>query len=99
MRYPHAVGKNYENRNSNFGSKESIKAEDCECYGTAPERYSYPDSGKYYQLENYLVNIMGEEVCDLSNSRDFKVCTDELVAFDIISDTKFTKVYAEGIIS
>ena len=63
-----------------------------------PSRYVYPQLKRYCHLENNLVcNAMGGTLCEESNARDFKICINELIAFLINSDAKFTKVYREGV--
>ena len=52
----------------------------------------------YCRVENNIVfNVRGGKFCAESNSRDFTICMNELVAFYINSEAKFTKVYAEGV--
>ena len=61
-------------------------------------RYCYPPSEKYSRLENNNVfKVVGGRHCESSNARDFKISNNELIAFQINSEAKFTKVYREGI--
>ena len=61
-------------------------------------RYCYPPSEKYSRLENCnILKVVGGRQCLSSNARDFKISNNELIAFQINSEAKFTKVYREGI--
>ena len=77
-----------------------IKSErkgDSEHEGYCP-RYRYPASEKYSRLENNIVfNVVGGRHCKSSTARDFKISINELIAFQINSEAKFSKVYREGI--
>ena len=44
-----------------------------------------------------VFNVMGGKLCKQSNSREFKISMNELVAFYINSEAKFRKVYTEGV--
>ena len=60
-------------------------------------RYKYPVCKKYSRLENYEVfNVLNGRCYERSNSRDFKIAINELIAFHINNEAKFRKVYREG---
>ena len=60
-------------------------------------RYSYPPSKKYSRLENNIVfNVLDGRQCEPQLGKDFKISINELIAFLINSEAKFTKVYREG---
>ena len=61
-------------------------------------RYCYPPSEKYSRLENnHVFKVVGGRQCASSNARNFKISNNELIAFQINSEAKFTKVYRKGI--
>ena len=61
-------------------------------------RYCYPLSEKYSRLENDVVfNVLGGRNYESSISGEFKISINELIAFQINSEAKFTKVYREGV--
>ena len=87
-------------RQSNSGSEERLQSEDGgACVSEIPPlRYWYPHQDDYLRFENNVVfDVMGGQVCEQSNSREFKICMNELVAFHINSEAKFIKVYTEGV--
>ena len=62
-----------------------------------PLRYFYSHRGEYSRLENNVAfNVIGGKVCEELNAEDFKICINELIAFQINSGAKFKKVYREG---
>ena len=62
------------------------------------QRYSYPFDKKYYLFENNLIfSIVGGRNCEASKARDFKISINELIAFQMNSEAKFSKVYCEGV--
>ena len=61
-------------------------------------RYCYPPSEKYFRLENNIAfNIVGGRQCESSIARDFQISINELIALQINSEAKFTKVFRQGI--
>ena len=67
-------------------------------YGCLCPRYCYPPSEKYALLENNRVfNVVRGRECKPSFARDFKISMNEVTAFQINSEAKFTKVYREGV--
>ena len=67
-------------------------------YGCLCPRYCYPPSDKYALLENNRVfNVVRGRECKPSFARDFKISMNEVIAFQINSEAKFTKVYRKGV--
>ena len=78
-------------RHVNTKQKEDSQGEGCS------SRYAYPPSDKYSRLENNIVfNVVNGRQCEPSLARNFKISINELIAFLINSEAKFTKVYKEG---
>ena len=76
----------------NSECREDFQENDC-C-----SRYCYPSSEGYSRLENNIsFNVLGGRKCEPSLCSDFKISINELMAFLINSEAKFTKVYREGI--
>ena len=66
--------------------------------GSSCSRYCYPLSEKYSRLENEVVfNVLSGRNYESSISGEFKISINELIAFQINSEAKFTKVYREGV--
>ena len=87
-------------RKSNPRSMEGIiHDEDCTSSmneGSSP-RYGYPPCEKYYRLENNLAfNVIEGRLDESPKAKDFKICTNELIAFQINKEAKFNKVYREN---
>ena len=71
--------------------------EDCPHEGSS-RRYYYPPSENYFRLENNIgFNVVGGKQCQYSIARDFQISINELIALEINSEAKFTKVFREGI--
>ena len=77
---------------------EHIEDDDIPESERPPIRYFYPQHEKYYQLENNIVfNVRGGKFCEESNAKDFQISVNELIAFQINREAKFTKVFIEGV--
>ena len=67
-------------------------------YGCSCARYCYTPSEKSSLVENDTVtDFIGGRNCKSSVSRDFKIATSELIAFQINSEAKFARVHRDGI--
>ena len=87
-------------RENNYGCEEELQSENGKsCASEAlPLRYCYTHREDCFRLENNLVfNVMGGTLCEESDSRQFEVCINELLAFYINSEAKFTKLYTKGV--
>ena len=81
-----------------YGEDERIDDDDISESERPPIRYGFPHREKYYRLGNNLVlNVRGEKLCEESNARDFEISINELIAFQINREAKFSKVYIEGV--
>ena len=79
-------------RNSNSEITEDTQDQD------SSRRYCYTPSENYSWLENNVVfNVMNGRHYESSAARDFQISINELIAFQINKDAKFTKVYREGV--
>ena len=60
-------------------------------------RYEYSPCQKYSRFENNEVfNVWNGNCYEQLNSRDYKIAINELIAFHINNEAKFTKIYREG---
>ena len=91
-------------RDSNSGCETECENESENCVTDEneqpPSRYCYPnqDEGYYWQFENNRVfNVRGGKLCEELNSREYTICINELLAFYINSEAKFTKVYTKDV--
>ena len=62
-----------------------------------PERYKYPGEEKYFNLEKFnLFNVVGGASYKEFDCRKFRVTTNEVSAFFINKNAKFSKIFREG---
>ena len=62
-----------------------------------PERYKYPAKEKYFNLEKFnLFNVVGGASYKEFDCRKFRVTTNEVSAFFINKNAKFSKIFREG---
>ena len=90
-------------RDSNIRCEKECKKESENCgigqSEVPPSRYRYSHENEDYWMfeNNQIFNVRGGEFSEESNCKDYTICMNELLAFYINSEAKFTKVYTEGV--